>query len=50
MLQAEVPQVAGLIAGTPEVLACHRVTGEDSYSAISAPAQLPDARRARWRR
>jgi len=30
-ISSEAPQVAGLIAGTPEVLACHRVTGEDSY-------------------
>ena len=30
-ISSEAPHVAGLIAETPEVLACHRVTGEDSY-------------------
>lgn len=28
---SEAPQVAAVIAGMPEVLECHRVTGEDSY-------------------
>jgi Lrp/AsnC family transcriptional regulator, leucine-responsive regulatory protein len=30
-ISSEAPQVAALVAGTPEVLECHRVTGEDSY-------------------
>lgn len=30
-IASEAPQVAALVAGTPEVLECHRVTGEDSY-------------------
>src|SRR3712207_1314014 len=28
---SEAPQVAGVITAMPEVLECHRVTGEDSY-------------------
>jgi Lrp/AsnC family leucine-responsive transcriptional regulator len=30
-IASEAPQVAALLAATPEVLECHRVTGEDSY-------------------
>ncbi len=30
-IASEAPQVAAQIAATPEVLECHRVTGEDSY-------------------
>lgn len=30
-ISSEAPAVATLIAETPEVLECHRVTGEDSY-------------------
>jgi Lrp/AsnC family leucine-responsive transcriptional regulator len=30
-ISSEAPAVAGAIAAMPEVLACHRVTGEDSY-------------------